>query len=137
MVKSRITYEGALRCVAQHGPSGSQIETDAPVDNEGKGERFSPTDLCGAALASCMATIMGIRARDLGVALEGMTLEVEKSMSADAPRRIVKLATTITVPGAITDPRVRATLERAALTCPVHQSLHPEIEKPITWIWKD
>ena len=136
MVKTTIHYEGALRCVAEHGPSGSTVETDAPTDNCGRGERFSPTDLCAVALGSCIATTIGIKCTDLELDLRGMRVEVEKHMSANAPRRIAKLVTTITVPPGITDPKTRATLERIATSCPVHQSLHPEIEKPIAWIWE-
>ena len=135
MVKSEITYQGDLRCSARHEPSGSVIETDAPVDNEGKGERFSPTDLVVAALGSCMATIMGIIARRKGLELAGMRITVEKTMSATAPRRIVRLATDIHLPLAA-DHADRAALERGALTCPVHQSLHPDIEAPVNFHWE-
>jgi putative redox protein len=104
------------------------------VDNHGKGESFSPTDLVATALTHCMATIMGIKAKSLGLPLEGMTLSVEKIMSADAPRRIVKLPVTITVPVATTDEQKRS-LIAAAEMCPVSKSLNPEIEKPIVWNW--
>jgi putative redox protein len=136
MIRIDIVYQGALRCEAVHAPSGSRVETDAPVDNEGRGERFSPTDLAATALGSCMATIMGIAARRKGLALEGMQIEVEKGMSADLPRRIARLATRIRVP-LPSDHADRALLENAALTCPVHQSLHPQIEKPVEFVWAD
>ena len=135
MVKSEITYQGDLRCTARHEPSGSVIETDAPVDNEGKGERFSPTDLVGAALGSCMSTIMGIIARRKGIDLAGLRITVEKAMSKDAPRRIVRLATRIHLPLPPDHPD-RAALERGALTCPVHQSLHPDIDAPVDFHWE-
>ena len=128
-------YQGDLRVAGTHAPSKVALITDAPVDNHGKGESFSPTDLVATALSHCMATIMGIKAKSLGLPLEGMTLSVEKIMSADAPRRIVKLPVTITVPVATTDEQKRS-LIAAAEMCPVSKSLHPEIEKPIVWNWK-
>ncbi|MFM7182848.1 MAG: OsmC family protein [Verrucomicrobiales bacterium] len=132
MPKFEIKYLGDLRCTATHLPSGSLIETDAPVDNEGKGERFSPTDLVGAALGTCMATIMGILARRKGIALEGMRIGVEKTMSTTAPRRISKLKVHIHLP-LPPDHAERSTLERGALSCPVHHSLHPDIDSPVVF----
>lgn len=126
-------YQGDLRVAGTHAPSRVALSTDAPADNHGRGESFSPTDLVATALSHCMATMMGIKARSLGVALEGMTLSVEKIMSADAPRRIVKLPVTITLPVAVTDEQFRS-LVAAAETCPVAKSLNPEIEKPIVWV---
>lgn len=134
MVKVSIRYEGGLRCAAVHGPSGAEIKTDAPVDNHGRGESFSPTDLVAAGLGTCMATIMGIVAERHGIDLRGMQIEVTKEMSADAPRRIARLATTIRVPVASDHPQ-RTLLENAALTCPVHQSLHPDVLKPVDFQW--
>lgn len=134
MVKVDIRYEGGLRCAATHGPSGQTLHTDAPVDNHGRGESFSPTDLVATALGSCMATIMGIAAERHQVDLRGMEIEVTKVMSSEAPRRIAKLATTIKVPLAPDHPQ-RALLENAALTCPVHKSLSEEIEKPVVFDW--
>jgi len=134
MVKINIRYEGGLRCAATHGPSAQTLHTDAPVDNHGRGESFSPTDLVATALGSCMATIMGIVADRHGLDLRGMDIEVNKVMSADAPRRIAKLETTIKVPLAPDHPQ-RVLLENAALTCPVHKSLHPEMEKPVDFQW--
>lgn len=133
MVKTITTYEGGLRCSMMHEPSGARVSTDAPVDNNGKGESFSPTDLVGAALAGCVTTIMGIVAARKGIALEGMTVEVAKHMNAD-PRRIGKLEVVINVPLPADHPD-RQMLEQAALTCPVKHSLHPDIEIPITWNW--
>jgi putative redox protein len=134
MVKISICYKGGLRCEAVHGPSGQKLFTDAPVDNHGKGESFSPTDLVATALGSCMATIMGIVADRHQLDLTGMKIEVTKEMSKDAPRRIARLSTVIDVPLPADHPD-REILERAALTCPVHQSLHPEIEKPLEFRW--
>lgn len=134
MVKVSIRYEGGLRCAAVHGPSGSEINTDAPVDNHGRGESFSPTDLVAAGLGTCMATVMGIVAERHGIDLRGMQVEVTKEMSADAPRRIARLATTIRVPIAADHPQ-RVLLENAALICPVHQSLHPDVQKPVDFHW--
>ncbi len=134
MVKVSIRYEGGLRCAAVHGPSGTQIHTDAPEDNHGRGESFSPTDLVAAGLGTCMATVMGIVAERHGIDLRGMQVEVTKEMSADTPRRIARLATTIRMPVAADHPQ-RALLENAALICPVHQSLHPDVEKPVDFNW--
>ncbi len=130
MVKTSLEYQGGLHCVATHGPSGKSIETDAPVDNHGKGEAFSPTDLVAAALGACMATIMGIYAESHGLDLTGMKIEVSKEMTTTPPRRIARLTTEIWLPAGIAP---NPALERAAHTCPVHQSLHPEVEKPVTF----
>jgi putative redox protein len=134
MVNISISYEGGLRCEAVHGPSGQKLFTDAPLDNHGRGESFSPTDLVATALGSCMATIMGIVADRHKLDLTGMKIEVSKEMSQDTPRRIARLTTVIDVPLPQDHPD-REILERAALTCPVHQSLHPEIEKPLEFRW--
>ena len=134
MVKIDIRYEGGLRCAATHGPSGQTLQTDAPVDNHGRGESFSPTDLVATALGACMATIMGIAAERHQLDLRRMQIEVTKVMSADLPRRIAKLATTIKVPLPPEHPQ-RALLENAALNCPVHKSLSAEIEKPVDFEW--
>jgi putative redox protein len=132
MVKIAIEYQGGLHCSATHGPSGRQLETDAPVDNNGRGESFSPTDLVATGLGACMATLMGIYAQRHNIDLTGMRIEVEKQMSKDAPRRIARLTTHIWLPVAASPE-----LERAALTCPVHHSLHPEIEKPVIFHWDE
>lgn len=134
MVKTTITYQGGLRTSAQHGPSGAEFHTDAPVDNNGKGESFSPTDLVGVALGSCVLTVMGIVADRIGVDLSGATANVEKSMVADPKRRIGELNVKLKLPGGISE-RDRKKLERAALTCPVHKSLHPDIDAPIIFVW--
>jgi putative redox protein len=127
-------YLGDLRVRAVHAPSGTVLHTDAPVDNHGKGESFSPTDLAATALTTCMATIMAIQGRTLGIELRGMRLSVEKHMTSQPPRRIDKLVLVITPPpGVPEDARVK--LERAASACPVHHSLHPEIVADIEWRW--
>ncbi len=136
MVKITGEYQGELHCQVTHGPSGRTLETDAPVDNQGRGEAFSPTDLVATALATCMLTIMAMAARRLGVELKGARFEVTKEMSTDLPRRIVRLETQIWLPvPRSADPN--GVLERAAHTCPVHQSLHPAIEKPLVLHWKE
>jgi uncharacterized OsmC-like protein len=125
---STVTYEGDLRTVAEHLQSTSHIETDAPTDNQGKGERFSPTDLVATALGSCMMTIMGIKARDLGVDLRGLQIDITKHMAAD-PRRISGIDVGLRFPAGLPlDDKQRTILERAALTCPVMQSIHPDIK---------
>ena len=134
MVNIGIRYEGGLRCESTHGPSGQTLHTDAPVDNHGRGESFSPTDLVATGLGACMATLMGIVAERHELDLRGMEIEVTKERSADTPRRIARLTTTIKVPLPSDHPK-RPLLENAALTCPVHQSLHPEIEKPVDFQW--
>jgi len=132
MVKVSIEYQGDLHCSATHGPSGATIQTDAPVDNHGKGEAFSPTDLVGAAMGTCMATIMGIHARRHGIAIEGLRIEVTKEMTTAAPRKIHRLITEIWMPPGLAH---NPALEEAALTCPVHRSLHPDVEKPVHFHW--
>jgi len=133
-VEITVTYQGGLRCEAAHGPSGRTLHTDAPVDNQGKGESFSPTDLVGTALGTCMLTIMGIMAERHGIALEGATIKVEKHMVADPARRIARLPVVITVPGALDD-KQKKLLINAAETCPVHKTLGANVEMPITWNW--
>lgn len=133
MVKCKMTYQGGLHTLLQHGPSGATVATDAPVDNHGKGESFSPTDLMCSAMAACMATIMGIYADEKGLNLEGLTIEVSKVMSAN-PRRIARIETEITVPLPADTPHKQA-LEDCALGSPAMRSLHPDIEVPITWNW--
>lgn len=134
MVKIEISYQGELRCGAQHGPSGDTLKTDAPVDNHGRGEAFSPTDLVATALGSCMLTIMGIVAERDGIPLEGTQVRVLKHMSADTPRRIAQIEVELTIPLPEDHPE-RRKLEAAAMSCPVKQSLHPEVELPIRFQW--
>lgn len=134
MVEIKLQYEGGLHCSAVHSPSGSTLTTDAPVDNNGRGESFSPTDLVATALASCMATVIGIVAGRKGLAVEGMQLAVRKFMSADTPRRISRLELDIDMPLSAGHPD-RALLESAARGCPVHHSIHPDIEVVMNWKW--
>ena len=129
-----IEYLGGLRTSAKHGPSGNTLITDAPVDNHGKGEAFSPTDLAATSLGTCMVTVMGIYAERHGIDLRGTKVHVEKEMIQTPVRRIGRLAAEIRVPLPADHPQ-REALERAALTCPVHQSLHPDVEKPVTFVW--
>lgn len=136
MVAVEIVYQGQLHCRAVHGPSGTSVETDAPKDNMGKGESFSPTDLVATALGSCMLTIMGIAARSLNINLDGTTIIVNKEMVASPIRRIGRLAVQINFPMHIENEH-KSKLEHAALTCPVHKSLHPDIAIPIEFKWAD
>jgi len=135
-VEINIVYEGDLRCSAQHGPSGVVLNTDAPVDNEGKGESFSPTDLVATALGACMTTIMGIMARRHGYPIEGTKIRVLKEMVQEPVRRIGKLTVEMHVAnGAALKESQRKMLRQAAHTCPVLKSLHPDIEVPVTFHW--
>jgi putative redox protein len=134
MVQVKIAYQGQLHCLATHGPSGASITTDAPVDNMGKGEFFSPTDLVGTALGTCIMTIMGIVAQRNNISLEGMTATVVKEMVSQPARRIGKLTLTIDVPTRVSQ-EDRQRLENAAHTCPVKRSLHPDVEVQISFNW--
>ncbi|MEM1207009.1 MAG: OsmC family protein [Acidobacteriota bacterium] len=128
-------YAGNLRVALHHGPSGSSIHTAAPEDNNGDGSSFSPTDLVAGALGACMVTIMGIIAEREGINLVGCRFTVEKHMRAE-PRRIDRIPVTIHMPAGLDD-RQRKLLERGALTCPVHRSLMPEVEKPVNFVYLD
>ena len=133
MTKIKTTYLGSLRTEAEHIQSGNKLTTDAPLDNNGKGEFFSPTDLLATALGSCMLTIMGISAKAYGFNLDGTTIETEKIMGTD-PRRVVELKLTINFPaGNNYTPQQKRVIESAAKTCPVANSLHPDINKNITF----
>jgi putative redox protein len=134
MVAIELEYEGELHCKAVHGPSGTVLATDAPKDNQGRGESFSPTDLVATALGSCMLTVMGIMARTLGVDLKGTMATVEKEMATAPTRMIGSLSVKIHVPHEVSQEN-RTKLERAAHTCPVHRSLHPDVQKPIEFVW--
>jgi uncharacterized OsmC-like protein len=136
MVEIKLTYEGDLHCSAIHGPSGNVLVTDAPVDNNGLGQAFSPTDLLATALGSCMATVIGIVAKRKEIAVEGMAVTVRKFMSDDQPRRVVRLELDLLMPLPGTHPD-RKLLESAARGCPVHHSIHPDIEVVMNWIWQD
>lgn len=129
------SYEGNLKVRLTHVPSGTQIVTAAPVDNQGDGSSFSPTDLCATALGTCMVTVMGIFAREAGIPFADVSFSLEKHMRAD-PRRIDRIPVTVHMPARLT-PQQRRKLERVALGCPVYRSLNPDIEKPITFVYPD
>ena len=129
------TYRGGLRCEATHGPSQRTLLTDAPVDNMGKGESFSPTDLVATALVTCMATTIGIYAQRNDIDLTGLAVSVEKEMSKDAPRRIVQLTVELRVPLPESHPH-REALESAAINCPVAKSVHPDMALPVRFLWQ-
>ncbi len=130
---AKVTYEGGLRTTCLHVRSGDKFNTDAPTDNHGLGQAFSPTDTVATGLGSCMITVMGIKARDLAVDLKGATVEVTKHMAAD-PRRIAKIEVRFELPKAVSE-KNRKILERTGNTCPIHYSLHPDIEKVIDFHW--
>ena len=133
-VRVEVVYEGDLHCVATHGPSGDTITTDAPVDNRGKGEHFSPTDLVGTAMGTCMLTIMGIAARDRGIDMTGARAEVLKEMGAVPRRHIARLTVRIFLPERL-ESRERAVLEAAARGCPVHASLGALTEVDLSFVY--
>ena len=131
---STVEYEGGLRTVCTHLRSGNSFETDAPVDNNGKGERFSPTDLMATSLGTCMITVMGIKARTMGFDLDGVTIEVEKIMKAN-PRRVGGINLFFHIPDKLkdVDAEAKETLKQTGITCPVQLSIHPDIEVNIDW----
>lgn len=133
MSTSKVTYLGNLRTENEHLKSGNKFITDAPTDNNGKGEAFSPTDTVATGLANCMITVMGIKARDMQVNMDGTTAMITKTMAAD-PRRISKVEVILNFPAGIDD-KSRKILENTGRTCPVMQSLHPDIEKVIVFNW--
>jgi len=130
---SKVTYKGELRTTCEHLRSGDTFITDAPIDNNGQGQAFSPTDTVATGLASCMLTMMGIKARQLDVDLKNSTAELSKHMAAD-PRRISKIEVILSLPSDISD-KNKKILTHTANTCPVHYSLHPDIEKVISFNW--
>ncbi|WP_315042640.1 OsmC family protein [Faucicola mancuniensis] len=125
MTTANVTYEGNLRTTAIHLQSNNQIITDAPVDNHGRGEAFSPTDLLATSLACCMMTVMGIKAESMGLDLAGSTADVTKVMITD-PRRVGEIDVVMTVKG-VSDDKDKTILTNTAMTCPVAKSLHPDI----------
>ncbi len=133
MAKVKILYEGDLHTECTH-ESGATIETDAPKDNLGKGKAFSPTDLLAAGLGSCIVTVMAIQAHKLGIELKGMSAEVEKEMGSFPERRVAKLIVRIRS-SQLPNPAAREKLEKAAIECPVHLSLHPDIKVEIDFVW--
>lgn len=135
MVQIDLTYEGDLKTRAIHEPSSKELGTAAPKDNQGDGSSFSPTDLVATALGSCMLTLMGITAKKLDIDIAGTTARVLKEMTPP-PRRIARLTVSINVAKYV-DPMHRSELEAAARNCPVCRSLSPEVERPVTFTWKD
>lgn len=131
MTTAKVTYKGGLRTQSIHLQSNSQIITDAPVDNHGKGEAFSPTDLLASSLASCMLTIMGIKADSMDLDISGTQAEVIKVMAAE-PRRVSEVHIEIRFNQSF-DARTQKVLEQAALTCPVAKSIHPDIEQVVNF----
>jgi uncharacterized OsmC-like protein len=134
MTTSIVRYLGELRTSCMHLQSGTEILTDAPTDNHGKGEAFSPTDLVATSLGSCMISIMAIKSKDMDLELKGSTVEVTKIMQAE-PRKIARIEVIINISVATTD-KNKTILERSAITCPVFLSLHPDIIKKIVFNWK-
>ena len=134
MVAIKVEYEGDLHCTASHEPSGATLATDAPKDNHGRGESFSPTDLVATALGTCMLTVMGIMARSLKIDMSGATARVEKEMATAPARTIGSLTVKIHVPHLLADEH-KQRLKAAAHACPVHKSLHPDIQIPIEFSW--
>ncbi len=128
-----IIYTGNLRCEAEHLQSGSSMETDAPTDNRGKGERFSPTDLMCVSLATCMLTTMGIKAADMNIDIANAKADVTKHMASD-PRRVAKIEVAVSLP-AIENEKDKTILERTGTNCPVAKSIHPDIELLINYKW--
>ena len=137
-VRIEIAYEGDLRCRSTHAPSSTVIETDAPVDNQGKGASFSPTDLCATSLATCMVTTMGIVSRRMGWNIDGIALSVDKHMTAQPPRKIARLDVAFRVPkpvSAALDADAKKELQRVAEQCPVALSLHPDVQLRVSFDW--
>jgi uncharacterized OsmC-like protein len=130
-----LEYNGALRCTAVHEQSNTQIETDAPTDNRGKGERFSPTDLTCTSLGTCLLTTIAIKATDLGFELAGAKASVQKYMSKEPPRRIVRVDVNVNFPVLSISDRDKQVLEATGRACPVAKSLHPDIEQVIKYEW--
>jgi putative redox protein len=135
MIEIKLIYEGDLHCSAVHGPSGNTLVTDAPLDNNGRGQAFSPTDLVATALGSCMATVIGIVAKRKQIAVEGMSIMVKKFMTTELPRRIQKIELNLDIPLSDSHPD-RKLIEATARGCPVHHSIHPDIEVVMNWNWQ-
>ncbi|MDO8519282.1 MAG: OsmC family protein [Deltaproteobacteria bacterium] len=134
MTQINLEYLGDLDFKAVHGPSGAAITTDAPPDNQGKGRSFSPTDLLATSLGACMGTIMGIVARRDQIDLSGMKITVVKEMTKTTPRKVAELKVQFEIPKLV-KAEERVKLERAALTCPVHHSLHPDVKISVNFNW--
>ena len=131
---STVIYNGELRTTCTHLQSGNSFETDAPVDNNGKGERFSPTDLMATSLATCMITVMGIKARTMGLDLDKVKIDVLKIMKAE-PRRVGGIELTFHFPETLknADEKTKTILKSTGITCPVQMSIHPDIEVKLDW----
>ena len=136
MVKMTAVYDGDLHCRVIHWPSGNEIATDAPADNMGKAETFSPTDLLAASLGSCILTVMGIVAMRHQIFLQGTSISMEKEMVTEPVRRVGKITVIVSMTKGIPSDK-REMLETAARTCPVHKSLHPDVEAPIEFLYPD
>jgi len=134
MGSMHVSYRGDLRCEGKHLKSGNTVITDAPVDNNGKGEAFSPTDLLCTSLASCMITIMGITANSKNITLSGVEADITKIMGTE-PRRVVGIHITLTITSENYTEREMEILKNAALTCPVAKSLHPDIDQKVEFIF--
>lgn len=138
-VEIDLVYQGQLRCRATHGPSQTELTTDAPLDNHGKGESFSPTDLVATALGACVMTLMGIIAERHQLDIAGTRVHVVKEMVQQPVRRIGALRVTVTIPAekaAALSATDRTKMETAALHCPVHKSIHPDIDAPIVFVYE-
>jgi len=133
MPTSKITYNGGLRTTSIHERSGNEIITDAPVDNKGKGEAFSPSDLLATSLGNCMLTIIGIAAQEHGFNIDGTTCEITKVMATDMPRRVSEIVVNFQFPANEYTDKVKTIIERSAHTCPVAYSIHPDIAKTVTF----
>lgn len=133
---ANVVYKGGLRCECTHLQSGTQIETDAPTDNRGRGERFSPTDMLCVSLGTCMITTMGIKAGDIQVDLAGTKIDITKSMLRE-PRRVGKIELTLHLPGKGLEEPTRKILQNIGDNCPVMKSLHPDVQVVTEYIWSD
>ena len=133
---ANVVYKGELRCECTHLQSGTQIETDAPTDNRGKGERFSPTDMLCVSLGTCMITTMGIKAGDMQVDLAETKIEITKHMLSE-PRRVGKIELTLHLPGKGLEEHTRKILQKIGDNCPVMKSLHPDVQVVAEYIWED
>jgi putative redox protein len=133
MATSKITYNGGLRTTSIHLQSGNSIITDAPVDNKGKGEAFSPTDLLATSLGNCMLTIVGIASAEHGFNIDGTTCEITKIMAKEGPRRVAEIVVDFQFPENDYSDKVKTIIERSAHTCPVAYSIHPDIKKTVSF----
>ncbi len=137
MATAKITYLGDLRTECTHLQSGNTLITDAPCDNQGKGEAFSPTDLLATSLGACILTIMGIKARDNNIDITGTEVEITKIMASEPPRRVAEVVVEFFFPGKPYTPEEKATVESVAGTSPVPLSLHPELKQTIRFNWPE